>query len=285
VITSFREPIAHKISSIFHHGFKDHGVFSTHFTGLSFDESIPMMHGMLISRLENFNEANTLLCNWFTNIFKPVFDFDIYSQEFDKEKGYEIYHAKDFDILCFKLEKLGERHKEAFEEFLGVKDFSLVNKNVSSEKHFGPFYKKTRESIKIPEDILEAAYASDIVRHFYSEKELDGFKEKWSGRERQNRDPREVERRRQVEQFNFSGEQSFAAGDNVNALQQFGMALKLNPLDKTSVINCTRTLARLGDFDNAIKICADYLSVISVDKDVMDNLTVFCREKKELASV
>ncbi len=286
VVTSFRDPIAKDVSAEFHGGFHSSDKMRRQVEGLSLDESIPVIHEMLLKRLRGFNEAVNCFCTWFDKCLKPVFDFDIYSHEFDKEKGYQIYHTKDADILCHKLEKFKDCHKEAFEEFLGIKDFPLVNDNSSSTRNYGELYKKTLHSLTVPEDVLDRIYAWRTVRHFYSEKEIEGFKEKWSGRKRQSQgfSAMGFDEIKQVEQFNVIGEQYFANGDHVNALRQFNMSLKLNPIDKKSVLNSVRSLVHLGDIETAVKICSDYISAVPADFDVMEMLSVLENAKKNLVS-
>ncbi len=286
VVTSVRDPIAKDISVTFHGGFHSSDKIRTQVEGLTLDESSSLIHKILLERLRGFDEAKNAFCVWFDRYLKPVFDFDIYSHEFDKEKGYQIYHSKDADILCHKLEKLKDCHKEAFEEFLGIKDFPLVNDNSSSARYYGELYKKTVHNLTVPDDVLDRIYACRTVRHFYSEKEVEGFKEKWSGRKRQSQGFSEtcLDEIKQIEQFNIMGEQYFANGDHVNALRQFSMSLKLNPIDKKSVLNCTRTLVYLGDIETAVKICSDYISVVPADFDVMEILSVLANAKKNLIS-
>ncbi|MCK5564571.1 MAG: hypothetical protein KAJ07_04940 [Planctomycetes bacterium] len=286
VITSVRDPIAKDISVAFHGGFHSSDKMRTQVEGLALDESVSVINEMLLKRLRGFDEAENAFCVWFDRYLKPVFDFDIYSHEFDKEKGYQIYHAKDADILCLKLEKLKDCHKEAFEEFLGIKEFPLVNDNFSSARYYGELYKKTVHNLTVPEDVLDGIYACRTAMHFYSKKEIDGFKEKWSVRKRQSQGfsetlPDEI---KQVEQFNTMGEQYFANGDHANALRQFSMSLKLNPIDKRSVVNCVRTLVYLGDIETAVKICSDYISAVPADFDVMEILSVLENAKKNLIS-
>ena len=80
------------------------------------------------------------------------------------------------------------------------------------------------------------------------------------------------------------GSKYFTNGDYVNALEQFNMSLKLNPIDKKNVLNCTKTLVRLGDIETAVKICSDYISAVPADFDVMEVLSVLERAKRSVVS-
>jgi hypothetical protein len=65
-------------------------------------------------------------------------------------------------------------------EFLGLESFTLTESNTASVGGYDVIYKKVCDSITLPPEFIEKIYGSRYVRHFYSEKEITDFKQKWA---------------------------------------------------------------------------------------------------------
>lgn len=123
--------------------------------------------------LKNLNRFHGI--NWFDNELKKRLGIDVYSHPFDKDKGYRVIKHKNIDLLIIKLEKLNEVKSDVFNDFLGVDNFSLKNKNVGQEKWYSPLYKEFKDTIVYPKEYLDSLYQSKYMKHFYSEEEIDSF--------------------------------------------------------------------------------------------------------------
>jgi hypothetical protein len=117
---------------------------------------------------------------WFDEEMKSVFDIDVYSSDFPKNKGYKIYKNRQVSLLVLKLEKMSECSARAFEEFLNIKNFKLVNANIAKTKRYAGIYKQFKESIEFPLSYIDKMYNSKFAQHFYTKEELDMFKKKWN---------------------------------------------------------------------------------------------------------
>ena len=117
---------------------------------------------------------------WFDLEFKDIFNFDIFAKDFPKSEGYKIYKYKSAEILLMRLENLEECAQDAFKAFLNIENFSLLNRNIGSQKDYANIYQAFKDSIVFPESTLEKIYSSKYARHFYSEEEIKIFKNKWS---------------------------------------------------------------------------------------------------------
>ena len=117
---------------------------------------------------------------WFDQELKLSFGFDVYSREFDKEKGYQIYKNDGYPvILILKLEKIKDA-LAGLEEFTGIKDFHLTEANVASKKNYYFLYKSVCKGILLPEETINKTYSSKYMTNFYTEKEIEELREKWS---------------------------------------------------------------------------------------------------------
>ena len=62
---------------------------------------------------------------WFDNELKSVYEFDVFSHQFEKEKGYQIYQENLIEVLLLKMESINECAQEAIHEFIGIDNFQF----------------------------------------------------------------------------------------------------------------------------------------------------------------
>jgi tetratricopeptide (TPR) repeat protein/glycosyltransferase involved in cell wall biosynthesis len=174
IITLVRDPLERYISDLFQN-------LDRYFPQIhDFDNSDP---GIIISHilryLEEFEEANDYACHWFDKELKAVFDFDIYAVHFDFNTGFKHYQTDRADVLVIRLENLTSCASEALGPFLSVSAFTLANANVSQTKPYALLYKRLLSALKIDRPLLDRFYNSRLAKHFYSEVEIEAFKERW----------------------------------------------------------------------------------------------------------
>lgn len=176
IVTLVRDPIAKNISSFFQkldpllaYDYKE----KTRNTERK--DIIKDLSDLFINKFDRHEKP----LNWFNSEIKSVFNIDVFSSNFPKTQGYEIYQADHADLLIVKLEQLNECASEAFNNLLGISEFALLESNISGKKTYGNIYRMFLESIILPDSYIEQMYASNYVRHFYSEEEIEAFKAKW----------------------------------------------------------------------------------------------------------
>lgn len=104
--------------------------------------------------------------------------FDILEYPFDKEKGYAIVSEDNIEVFVYQLEKLNNVIPE-LSSFVGVVFDDLKNGNVAEDKWVGDAYKQAKKTITLSPEYFERCYKEPYVQHFYSEKDIAKFKEKW----------------------------------------------------------------------------------------------------------
>ncbi len=168
IITMVREPLVREISDIFQNW---KGLLNVNAIG---DTSAKELSVYLD------NHEHEYVLNWFDTEFKEYLGFDIYAHPFDKQKGYSIYKTKNADILCVSTEKLSSCIETAMKEFAGMDIKASKASNTSENKEGKELYNELIKNYKAPKEKLDLLYNSKYVRHFYDEKEIKGFIEKWS---------------------------------------------------------------------------------------------------------
>ncbi len=173
IITLIRDPIARNISTFFQ----------------SLDIFFPKWEKEHKNNLEDYvdemielflQEANhKLALSWFDAYLKPVFDIDVYAEQFPTVHGYKTYSRKNVELLLIRLEDINQCAEDAIGKFLNVDGFRLKKANISSEKNYSKAYSMFKDYIKLPYSYVDETYSSKFVQHFYTESEIEQFKNKW----------------------------------------------------------------------------------------------------------
>ncbi|TRU45390.1 MAG: AerL protein [Microcystis aeruginosa Ma_QC_Ch_20071001_S25] len=180
VITGVREPIARNISWFFQ--IIDCAcVFPEFF--IKYEKGLITMDD-IIKKFWSQNFVYGKQYDWFEEELEAVFGIDIASIDFPKEKGYAIANFPDrnIELLVLKLEKLDSCLKEALETFLGVENLNcerLDRADFLDENDY-LIYENLRKSLTFSDEYLEEIYDQPLVRHFYTDEEINKFKHKWS---------------------------------------------------------------------------------------------------------
>ncbi len=172
LVSLVRDPIARNVSRFFH----------------GIEEVIPDIRqqldafsigsdDLIHAFLNKWEHVSAL--NWFDTQFKPVFDIDVYSRPFPREKGYDIYREGRFSLLLIRLEDLDIHAEQAIEEFLGIPDFKLKRSNVGAEKWYKDIYREFLSKITLSDEYIDQIYNSKFVQHFYSRDEIEAFRARW----------------------------------------------------------------------------------------------------------
>jgi len=165
IITLVREPIGRNISGLFQ-------VRITRIKKLILSRDIKLIEKKFY---EDFPHFYPLV--WFDDELKSIFGIDIYKYNFDKEKGYQIIKRENIEVLVLKLEKL-EVNKKIVSSFLSHK-IDLVGANKSEDKWYSDIYKEFRGNFTPNLKYIDTLYNSKYMKHFYSEEEIEEFRNGW----------------------------------------------------------------------------------------------------------
>lgn len=117
--------------------------------------------------------------SWYASQITPLWGINVFEQPFSKEKGYHIYHQGRVNLIIFRLEDLNSVAKKAFDEFLGIQDFEIINVNVGEQKRYAELYEQFKQR-PLPEQYVDAIYNTRFARHFYTDLEIEQFRKKWT---------------------------------------------------------------------------------------------------------
>ncbi|MGB3492752.1 MAG: putative capsular polysaccharide synthesis family protein [Elainellaceae cyanobacterium] len=175
IITLVREPIARNISAYFQNIRLE----------IAFPKSIEqgeIDEKELDQAIEDFkaleNHKSSLL--WMDRQVKEVFGIDVYQEDFDHHRGYNLIRKDNVNLLVIKLEELKNNYKQAFRDLLGFEDFQLKTSNVSDSKEYASIYEAFKDRIVFSQEYIELIYTSKLATHFYTPQEIEKFIAKWT---------------------------------------------------------------------------------------------------------
>ena len=126
---------------------------------------------------------------WFDRCFLPSTGVDLYSHEFDRNRGWSVVREGRWRILVMRFENINRNYLEAVNAFVterfgaSAAFTSLRDTNVSDEKWYSNLMKEFKRTITFtPQEIAEQ-YDTKYCRHFYTEKEVRELKARWPVRE------------------------------------------------------------------------------------------------------
>ena len=169
VITPVREPVARNVSAYFH-------MLKKYYPKYSSTEYDP---DLLDYFLKNYKHDWPI--KWFLREFGVVFG-GVLNKKFNKNRGYQTYKSFPHDILIIRLEDYRRLGFKPVAKFLGIEDtikhFPHSNRMRRNRAAY-PRYKEFLEKVKMPEWYLDEIYDSIYAKYFYTDKEIEEFKNRW----------------------------------------------------------------------------------------------------------
>jgi hypothetical protein len=201
IVTITREPVAQTLSGLFH--LAEYVIRSLGKKGGNHSRAVERVRRALMGQIEGYGDGSLAeptdfleracrasfnhIDEWFDYELNEVFGSDVYEQPFDFSRGYSVIRNDFADVLVLRFEGLFENLDEALEAFLNVPvadaRASRKERNRTDSKAYGDTYREFLRNLELPPAFLDARYDSKYVKHFYSAKELDGFKKRWGSPE------------------------------------------------------------------------------------------------------
>lgn len=177
IITLVREPISRIISDFFQNYEKyEPELFSS--SKKEFKNNILDSITKSIYKYEPHNNYET---KWFEEEIVNNLGIDVYEKNFDYYKGYKIYRdVNENKLIVIRLENLNECFSKAMNEFLNIKNVSMIVNNVGKDKGYSEIYDYVKTNLVIPKDICKNIYSTKYMEYFYSKEEINEFISKWS---------------------------------------------------------------------------------------------------------
>lgn len=104
---------------------------------------------------------------------------NLYNHSFNTEQGYDIIKEGNIEVFVYQLEKLNDIAPQ-MSDWIGQTSFDeWINGNEASGKWINDFYKQAQKEIKFSQEFFDSCYNAEWVQHFYSQEDIEKFKERW----------------------------------------------------------------------------------------------------------
>lgn len=170
VISLTREPIGRNISAFFQNFERE--------TGKKCEDCYFNSQELTDIFLTYFSHSMPL--NWFDNHLRNHIGIDIYEYTFPKDRGFLSIQKDNVDLLVLKVELPDSIKEKIIAEFLGLKEFKIINTNVGEDKNYRDMYKEFRQNLKLPISYVEEMCSSKYFNHFYTEEEIKKVYSRWT---------------------------------------------------------------------------------------------------------
>lgn len=131
--------------------------------------------------LEGFDHDFTgMIHRWAQIQLEEVLGLDVFSYPFDPAVGHTTIERADLRALVIRRESL-EHAPDALGRFLDRGGpVSLPRVNVGADKEYADLYADFLDAVRPSDEVLDRAYGSALVRHFYSPAEIASFRARWT---------------------------------------------------------------------------------------------------------
>ncbi len=118
--------------------------------------------------------------NWFKDDMGDTIGLDVFAKPFPTERGWDIYENDIARVLIIRQDNLDRLH-EALGKLYGIEPSSvkMENRNRGDEKDYSAQYNAVKKAWRPTEQDLEEVYSAPYVSHFYTSREIEGFKNRW----------------------------------------------------------------------------------------------------------
>jgi len=177
IITGIREPVSQILATLF----QLHGTYfgeMEKITSVACRDLLLVSPGLDPQRADYMKRIRAGWGQWFDVELRSVMGIDVYAYPFPHERGYTIIENKLARVLVYRFEDFSSLGK-MLEDFLGRSVPAIINRNVSTEKEYAARYQMIKEQLRLPVEFLDEQYNRKCPRHFYSDAEVECFKQRW----------------------------------------------------------------------------------------------------------
>jgi hypothetical protein len=119
--------------------------------------------------------------HWWRNQIQLFFGRDLLSEEFDRARGWHLYHFRNISFLVIKQEAF-EQVPTAMAALFGMPKelITIEHENAAADKEeVSQLYQRAKTGLRFDRATLDQIYENRWFKHFYTEEEEAAFRERW----------------------------------------------------------------------------------------------------------
>ena len=159
-ISLVREPVSREISSFYQN------------RQLFFKDVLPNDFMAINNLIES--RGYDLALNWFDYELMKHLNFDVYSQPFDKTKGYSIYKLDTkTELMILRTDCINKTGAIALNEYLNTDIKQIKSVNVGSNKSNSMYQKQMKSQFILSDENFKKIKNSKFMNHFFKVEEIN----------------------------------------------------------------------------------------------------------------
>lgn len=117
--------------------------------------------------------------HWFDHEMKPALGIDVYQRPSPAGEGSAQWSESAYDVLLVRTELDDAQKSQVVGAFVGIPDLEIQRVNTSGARPYREQYSKFKDSLHVPDDLLDTIYNSTYARHFYTDDEREAMRSRW----------------------------------------------------------------------------------------------------------
>lgn len=169
IISLFRNPIDRNLSAFF-----DAFKMYTGVDPIKYNNEVSLLKDIYLDKLPHYYPTK-----WYEKQFFEGVNFNVYNYNFDKEKEYSVYKGEGVELLMMNCNLDNRIKEDLISNFCNIRNFKLINTNVTSDSKSGALYVNFKKEIKFDKVYLDSLLNTTYFNHFFTNKEKEKTYEKW----------------------------------------------------------------------------------------------------------
>ena len=118
--------------------------------------------------------------NWFKDDLGEALGVDVFARPFPIEQGWDIYENDNVRLLVIRQENM-DRLPQAIGTLYGIDagTVTMESRNKAEDKDYSTQYEAVKKAWSPSDEEIEEVYSPAFVGHFYTDREIEKFKERW----------------------------------------------------------------------------------------------------------
>ncbi|MEZ5245421.1 MAG: putative capsular polysaccharide synthesis family protein [Acidimicrobiales bacterium] len=126
--------------------------------------------------------TNFIETDWFSEELGAVTGLDVYATPFPHHEGFSTHEDGRFRALVVRAEDLDDVGPRAIASFLGLPaPLPIERRNTGTAGDPTSAYRRFVDRAALPDDLVDAVYATPLARHFYRDDQRARFRARWTG--------------------------------------------------------------------------------------------------------